>query len=201
MKNYRYGKIPLFNYLKIMLFPFVISILIIVCCVVAESPFWYALPFLCISVFYVASILHRTREQFLITDEEIIVYNGRKERIIPLPQQMLIIVSYAEILPSWESYSVHIDKKFVLKNSFAITILQSITKDETIELLKKSLIKEHTTRTLENVFYGYRYVYSFVFDDFLLDKLIANKNAEILVSQSLFDKVKISRDGVNVCVY
>ena len=201
MKNYRFGKITLLNYLKMTLFPFVISILITVCCVVAESPFWYALPFLCISVFYVASVLHRTREQFLITDEEIIVYNGRKERIIPLPKQMVVIVSYAEIISSLESNSIYIDKTFVLKNRFAITILQSITKDETIELLKKSLIKEHTTRTLENVFYGYRYVYSFVFDDFLLDKLIANKNAEILVSQSLFDKVKISRDGVNVCVY
>ena len=201
MKNYRFGKITLLNYLKMTLFPFVISILIIVCCVVAESPFWFALPFLCISVFHVASVLHRTREQFLITDEEIIVYNERKKRIIPLPKQMVVIVSYAEIISSLESNSIYIDKTFVLKNRFAITILQSITKDETIELLKKSLIKEHTTRTLENVFYGYRYVYSFVFDDFLLDKLIANKNAEILVSQSLFDKVKISRDGVNVCVY
>ena len=201
MKNYRYGKITLLNYLKIMFFPLAVSVFITASCIAFGFSLWFALPFLCISVFYVASVLHRTREQFLITDEEIIVFNGKKKQVIPLPKQMVVIVSCAEIISSLESNSIHIDKKFVLKNRFAITILQSITKDETIELLKKSLIKEHTTRTLENVFYGYRYVYSFVFDDFLLDRFIANKNAEIIISKSLAEQIDILTDASNVYIY
>ena len=196
MKHKRYGKRQFSHLLRIILPIFLLFCMSILGVILDAPAFTIGAPLIYAIVFILMSVT-QDYEKFTINKDSIIAYKLFKKREIELPNKMLLIVSHAEIspllVPSSPFKEVGIK---VLKNQYAISILQDTTVEEVLSLLHKSLFKKPTATTIRQIFYGYRYVYGFVFNDTLLKELIGNKEATMIIPKSLSDKISLKNIAV-----
>ena len=192
MKYKRYGKLLFSDWLRILL-----PILLLVCmsvlgAVLNLSAFMISIP-LIYAMLFIAVIVFQVCEKFTISEGSIAVYKLLKKNNVELPDKMLLIVSHAEICPFLVATGPFRENGTkVLKNQYAISILRDTTIEEALSILRKSLFKKPTATNIRQIFYEYRYVYSFVFNNTLLQELIHNKEATIIIPKSLSAKISLN---------
>lgn len=182
---------------------------------------WFAIAFLCILVgigvlteiqvylliwplflisIMVWSIYKPNSERFLIVGDAIIVIQGGKKHELSIPSEITLIVSYADVCSPLAKSVSYGNQTHMLKGRYAISILQKIPLETVFERLHQNYTQKYTNSIVEACFDEYLYVYSFVGNQEMLSKLLANRNCQIIIPESLVNQVSIDLHQMNVHV-
>ena len=200
MKFFRYGKFSFADYWGSW-----ISIIILlaysICCIVLHLSLIFVFFSLVYAFIWLIKILVTINESFMIVDNDIIISKIGKAQKIPIPSELTLIISYADVCPPLAIRTATGKQTHILKDKFAISILTKMPLDITLETLHKNRIEEYTNSIIQTTFNDYRYIYSFVFNQFLLDSLICNRDCILIVPQSLVEKITVDLNYTNTIVY
>ena len=200
MKFFRYGKFSFADYWGSW-----ISIIILlaysVCCIVLHLSLIFVFFSLVYAFIWLIKILMTINESFMIVDNDIIISKIGKAQKIPIPSELTLIISYADVCPPLAIRTATGKQTHILKDKFAISILTKMPLDITLETLHKNRIEEYTNSIIQTTFNDYRYIYSFVFNQFLLDSLICNRDCILILPQSLVEKITVDLNYTNTIVY
>ncbi len=199
MKNYRYGKFHFKNYC-FSWFAITILLLFSITSFFLELSFVFFLFPIVYAVIWLLVILAPHVEQFTIDNNNIIVTFLKKKQTLPIPSEGTLVVSYADICPPLSIHTAIGSKTHILKDEYAISILEKMPLDTVLEALHRNHIEKYTTSSIRNVFADCNYIYSFVCNQFLLDKLLENKNCLVIIPQSLLKMLSIDMSKVNVYI-
>ena len=197
MKNKRLGKFRFCDYciswisIALLLFFSVASIVLELPLFVVILPSVYA-------IIWLGSIILPHCEQFSLSEDSITVFWGRKTKRIPLHSELTLIVSYADVCPPLTIRTAVGNQTHILKDKIAVSILQKIPLETALVRLHQNYTRKYTTSTVEACFEEYIYVYSFVCNQEMLDKLLANRNCQIIIPETLLKQISINLHQINV---
>ena len=197
MKNYRYGKFKVRDYslswagIVALLFFTIESIILDLSILFVLFPIVYALV-------WVWVLLAPHREHFIINNNSILVYKGKKVYTIEIPSEVTIVMSYADICPPLTMRTAIGDPTHILKDRIAVSILKKMPLDIVLATLHRNHVRRYTTSTIQTVFDGHRFIYSFVCDQSLFDKLLANRKCQLIIPESLLDKLLIDSNNIDI---
>jgi hypothetical protein len=184
MKNRRLGKFRFRDYCISW-----ISIVLLLLFSIASSVL--ELPLLCVifplvyAMIWFVAILVPHCEQFSISSDSITVFFGRDIKTICLPSELTIVVSYADVCPPLTMRTAVGNETHILKNKFAVSILQGISVNVALETLHRNRVQKYTSSSIRTAFDDYHYIYSFVCNQSLFDTLIAGRKCLLIVPESL----------------
>lgn len=197
MKYYRYGVFRPGDYcmswVGMVVLPFfsIASIVLDLSFLLVIFPTVYAMAWLWV-------ILAPHREQFVICNDSITALFGNKTHTIILPSELTLVVSYADICPPLTKRTAVGKETHILKDKYAISILQKTPVDVAIEALHRNHVQTYTTSIIQTVFDDYRYIYSFVWNQSPFDKLIANRKCQLIIPESLVGRIPVDPSIMNV---
>ncbi len=184
MKHRRLGKFRFCDYC-ISWITIVLLLLFSIASIVLELPFLLAIFPSMYAIIWIVAILAPQCEQFTISGDSITVFGGRQTKAIQLPAELTLIVSYADICPPFTIRTAVGNQTHILKDKYAVSILQKMPVEVALEGLHRNHIKKYTTSRIRTVFDDYRYIYSFVCNQSLLTDLIDNRKYSLIVPESL----------------
>lgn len=152
------------------------------------------------SVAIIYTIWNPNRERFEIIEDLINVKKGKKEKEIKIPKEVSIVFSPVDICPPFSVRTAVGSSTHILKDKYAVSILVKMDIEEIIEKVHAGFIKKYTTSTIRNAFDEYKYVYSFVCDNVLLNQLLRERKANILIPKSIFDKIMLENKDLEIYV-
>ena len=195
----RYGRFSFCDYISSWLAIVFLFALVVVCFLTDTLVYLFILPLL-VLIFMVWSIYEPNSERFLISDDTITITKGRKKQNVFIPSSPTFVISYADVCSSFAKRVNYGNQTFMLKGRYAISILQNTPIEITLAQLHSNYTRKYTNTTLEVYFDEKQYVYSFVGNQEILDKLIANRNCQIIIPESLFNQISIDLHQVNVYI-
>ncbi len=198
MKYNRYGKFK-FKYYIINWLVVIVLFVIVITNILYKAPFITIFIFLLLGIGKTVSVLLPYREKFYFDGKSITNVNGKKTNKIELPSQFVAVVSIADVCtPIAKKVSLG-NRTYILKDKYAISILQENYVDNVLEQLHKKYVYRYT-----NCWIGYNlkdeFIYSFVFDQELLEDFLSDKECDIIIPESLCEKVKIDKHNIKVYV-
>ena len=199
MKTRRLGKFRFGDYYT-SLFSIVILLLFSTASIVLELSFLFVFFPSVYAIIWFGAILVSHCEQFSINSNSISVFWGRQTKTINLPVELTLIVSYADVCPPLTIRTAVGNQTHILKDKFAVTILQKMPVDVALETLHQNRIQKYTTSSIRTVFDEHRYIYSFVCNQFLFDALIANRKCLLIVPESLSKVISFESSIENVYI-
>lgn len=199
MKNYRYGIFNASDYC-ITWISVVFLLLFSVASLILDLSFFFVAVPIAYDLILLWKILIPHTEQFVLNKNEIIVYKGKKEYLIALPTKITLVVSYADICPPFAKRISLWNQTHILKDKYAVSILRDISPERVFDTLHQCPAQQYTTSTVQTVFDDYQYIYSFVCNQSLIEKLVARKQCVVIVPQSLFSKVSIDSKKAEVYI-
>ena len=199
MKNYRYGKFRFADYYASWVAITILLIFSIASFFLKLHIFFIIFPIV-YALLWILLILSPHREQFILCDNSITVFDGKKSNMINLPPEFLIVVSYADICPPFSVHSAIGNQTHILKGRYAVSILHKIPLGNALEALHKNHIKTYTTSRIKAVFDAYLYIYDFMCNQALLDELMSNSKNQLIIPESLLDMVVVDSNADNVHV-
>lgn len=108
------------------------------------------------------------------------------------------MVSYADVCPPLTLRTAIGNQTHILKDKYAVSILQKMPLGIAIEALHRNQIHNYTTSIVQRVFDDCRYIYGFVCNQSQIDKLIANQNCLLIIPESLQEKLSVDQSIVDV---
>lgn len=199
MKNRRLGKFRFSDY-YISWFSIVLLLLFSIASIVVKLSFLFvAFPSM-YAVIWLGVILVPHCEQFSINSDSISVFWGRQTKTIYLPAELTLIVSYADVCPPLTIRTAVGNQTHILKDKFAVSILQKMPVEVALETLHQNRIQKYTTSSIRTVFDDHRYIYSFVCNQFLFDALFANRKCLLIVPESLSKAISFESSFDNVYI-
>ena len=190
MKNYRFGKFRFGDYLMSWV-SIVLLLFFSVASIIFElSPLFIFFPAIFAGIWFLIILLPQF-EKFVIDDNSIVIERFRKKETIILPYNVILIVSYADICPPLAIRTVGGNETHILKNKIAISILYDMPIDDVLVNLHKNFLSKYTSSTIQMVFNNNQFIYSFVYDQFMFNKLITNRNCKLIIPESLLHKFDI----------
>lgn len=199
MRNKRLGEFRFGDYVGSWV-SIVILLLFSTACIVLELSCLFVVFSLVYAIFWIMAILIPHCEQFSINSDSITVFWGRKTKTIYLPEELTLIVSYADVCPPLAVRTALGNQTHVLKDKFAVSILKKMPIEVTLDTLHQDRIIKYTNSSIGNVFDDYRYIYSFVCNQLLLDTLIANRKCLVIVPESLSKVISFEANNENVYI-
>lgn len=197
MEYYRYGKFNFSDYYGSWFGIAVLLIFTIASITLDLSASFVIFPTVYILI-WLWKILMPNRERFVVCDDYIRVLVGRKTQNIIIPSELTLVVSYADICPPLAMRTAVGNETHILKDKYAVSILHKMPLDATLEALHHNYLRKYTTSTIRALFDDCRYIYDFVCDQYLLDKLIANRDCQLIVPGSLSEKISVDSNYVNI---
>ena len=199
MKNKRFGDFRFCDYC-VSWISIVVLLLFSIACLVLKLSFLFAIfPFV-YAVIWLVSILIPHREQFAINNDTITTFVGKRRQTICIPSELTLIISYADICPPLAVRTAYGNETHILKDKFAVSILQKMPKEKALEILHQSRVQMYTTSVIRTAFDDYHYIYSFVCNQSLLDELIANRECLLIVPETLSKKISFGSCIDNVYI-
>ena len=199
MRNKRLGNFRVGDYVGSWV-SIAILLLFSTACIVLNFSWLFWVLSLVYEIFWIMELLIPHCEQFSINSDSITVFWGRKTKTIYLPEEITLIVSYADVCPPLSVRTAIGNQTHVLKDKFAVSILKKMPIEVTLDTLHRDRIKKYTNSSIRNVFDGYRYIYSFVCNQFLLDTLIANRKCFVIVPESLSKVISFESNNENMYI-
>lgn len=195
----RYGKFRITDYVFSWIALCWIIVFVVVCYVLKLSIIYVILPILYLAALFY-SIWNPNREYFEIRDEIIVTQKGRRHKIIKIPEEISLIFSLVDVSPPLSVRTAVGNETHILKRRYAVTILNKMDMDEIVEKVHRGYIKQYTTSTIKNAFEEHKYIYSFVYTDFLLKEILKRRNVNILIPMSLYDKVSLEKKELEIFI-
>lgn len=199
MSNQRYGKYRFGDYIASWNV-IAVFLLFSIAGIALDSPLFFIILPAVYAAIRLWAIIAPQYERFVLHNDSITVSVGRHERIISLPSKLTLVVSYADICPPLAIRTAVGKQTHILKDKYAVSILHEMPLNVALEGIHRNSIRRYTSSRIQVVFDDYRYIYSFVCNQTLLDELIANRNCLLVVPESLFGIISINKSTVNVYV-
>lgn len=196
MKNYRWGKFRFGDYyiawlaIGVLLSFSIASIILHLSTILAIFPITYA-------IVWTLKILIPHRERFALVDDAIAIGHGKKTRTINLPPVLTLVVSYADICPPLAIHTNIGKPTHILKGKYAVTVLRDMQLDAVLDALHRNHVQEYTTSTIQTVFNDYQFIYSFVCNQLMLEKMLISRKCLLVVPESLVEKVSFDLHNTN----
>ena len=150
------------------------------------------------AIIWIWTVLAPNIEKFSISSEKIIVKKGRKKEEIPIPSKLCLVVSNVDICPPLAIRTPTGNETHILKDKYAVSVLKAMPLEDALMGLHRNNMHKYTTSTIQRNFDDCRYIYCFVCDRVLLDKLIDNRECQLIIPESLLERVPINRGKVNL---
>lgn len=195
----RYGEFRFRDYISAWFAISLLLVLMVVGVLTEIQVYWLIWPLFFILIMG-WSIYKPNSECFLIFSDTITVVQGRQKRNITIPSEATIILSYADVCPPLAKRIGYGNQTYMLKGRYSISILQKIPLETVFNRLHQNHTYKYTNSTVEACFDEYLYVYSFVGNQEILDKLVANRNYQIIVPETLVHQISIDLHQINVHV-
>ena len=197
MKNRRLGKFRFHDYC-ISWTSIALLLLFSIASIVLELSFLFVIFPSVYAVIWLGVILVPHCEQFTISSDAITIFFGKKTQTIRLPSELTLVVSYADVCPPLTMRTAVGNQTHILKDKFAVSILQKMPVEVALETLHRNRVQKYTTSRIRTVFDDYRYIYSFVCNQSLFDALIANRKCLLIVPESLSKVISFESSIENV---
>lgn len=124
-------------------------------------------------------------EKFTLYEDKIVIKNLLGKRELILPNEFLMIMSYADMSAPFTTHYAYGDRIGILPGKYAITLLSYMSIEEVISRLHNgNLISKHTMSSVKVLFNQSDFIYSFVCDQQALNTLL-DKKGVIVVPESL----------------
>lgn len=193
----RYGKFRFRDYTSAW---FIIAFLfvLVVFGFLTNTPFYLLIWPLLLLMVMAWSIYKATSECFFISGNTITIIQGRKKQKVTIPSEPTLIVSYADVCPPLAKRISCGNQTYMLKGRYAISILQQIPLETAFERLHQNYARKYTNSTVEEDFEEYFYVYGFVGTQDILNKLISDRNCQIIIPETLTHQISIDLYQTNV---
>ena len=199
MRNKRLGKFRFGDYYSSWL-SIVTLLLFSTASIMLELPSLFVIFPSLYAIIWLGEILFIHSEQFTINSYSISVFWGGRTKIVHLPVELTLIVSYADVCPPLTIRTAFGKQTHILKDKFAVSILQKMPVEVALETLHQNRIQKYTTSSIKTVFDDHRYIYSFVCDQFLLDALIDSRKCFLIVPESLSKVIAFESSVENVYI-
>lgn len=199
MEYWRYGRIHIGDYCGSWI-AIVAFLAFSAASLILKLPFLYVIFPALLAIIRLYAILEPNRERFSIHDNMITIRKGKKKKELAIPAKAILIVSYADICPLFAVRTTVANNTHILKDKYAISIVQGISPEIVLECLHRSYTHTYTTSTIEACIDEYNYVYSFVFDHSLLYQVINGREHCLIVPESLVEKVSIDHCSANTYI-
>ena len=144
------------------------------------------------------SIYKPNREYFWISGDTITIMRGKKKHTVSIPVEPTFVLSYADVCPPLAKRLRCGNQTYILKGRYAISILQKLPLETVVERLHQNYTSKYMTSTVEECFNENFYVYSFVCNQEILDKLLSNRNCQIIIPESIGNQISIDLQSVKV---
>ena len=196
MKYRRYGKFRFSDYTSAWLVIVFLFVLVVVG-FLTDTQFYLLIWPLLLLMIMAWSIYKPNSERFLISGDTITIMQGRKKQEVSIPSEPTLVVSYADVCPPLAKRVSYGNQTYMLKGRYAISILQKIPLEIAIVRLHENYTRKYTNSTVEACFDEHLYVYSFVGNQEIVDKLIANNKCQIIIPESLLSQLPINLNQIN----
>ena len=140
------------------------------------------------------------REQFVIKDDSIETFIGKKTKTIPLPSSLTLVISYADIAPPLTRRTAIGNTTHILKDKIAVSVLQDMETEYVLNKLHQNHVKTYTQSMIKADFDGYGFIYSFVYYQEAFNKIIEGRKCSIIIPEPLKEKVIINSSNVDVYI-
>lgn len=197
MEYRRYGRFRFRDYLSAW-FAIVFLFAVAVSGFFADIQFFLTIWPLVLSMIMAWSIYKPNRERFSIFGDTITILQGRKKKKVTIPSEPTLIVSYADVCPPLAKRIGYGNQTYMLKGRYAVSILQKIPLETALKRLHQNYTRKYAISTVEASFEEYLYVYSFVSNQELLDKLLDGRNCQIIIPETLLNQISIDLRQKNV---
>ncbi len=197
MKYRRYGKFRFRDYISAW-FAIVFLFVVVVSCFLTGTQFYLLIWPLLFIMIMAWSVYRPNSERFSISSDTITMIQGRKEQTVSIPSEPTLVVSYADVCPPLDKRISAGSPAYTLKGRYAISILQKLPLETAFERLHKNYTRRYTNNTVEDCFDEPLYIYSFVGNQELFDELLANRNCQIIIPETLLNQISIDLPPINV---
>ena len=151
------------------------------------------------SVTLMLSIIIPNSEEFCIQNRILTMKKIGTTRNVTLPENITLVISLADISPPFANRLGVNRQTHILNDKYTISILQDVNLDQWNNKAHKNYVKQYTDSVVRLLFDDYRYIYSCVCDNELIDYFINNHNCLVIVPNSLKDKINLP-SNINVYI-
>ena len=150
------------------------------------------------ALFWLWSISSKLCERFIIS-ANMLTIKGRKAQTIVLPEELTIVVAYADVRPPFAMRTAAGNETHILKNKYSVSLLHRTPTPLVIEAIHRGFIQKYTNSSVEDSV-GTWLIYSFVDDASLLHEIIHHRTCNVIVPESLTLCIPIEIDNSIVYV-
>lgn len=195
----RYGEFRFRDYLSAWLAIAFLFALVVVG-VLTETQFYLLIWPLLLLIIIAWSIFKPNSERFLISIDTITIVKGRKEHRVTIPSEITVVVSYADVCTPIAKHIGVGNQSYLLNGRYAISILKKMPIVIALERLHQKSIYKYTNSTIEALFGEQHYIFSCVGEQEILNKLLLNRNCQIIIPESLSKQTHIDLSQENAYI-
>ena len=177
--NSRYGRFNINDYVLYIIMSGLMFVGGLISLVLTEVK-WIGVFVMIASIFWVIEMLLPYREKFSIHTDKIKVRVGKRERYIPLPKRLIIVISLTDIREKMGNQS------YVLNGRYSLTLLENLSAEEFLQRYRATKASKYTTSVLEEKF-NHHFLYSFVYDCSVMKQLLAGCEYTLIAPKSIAD--------------
>ena len=187
----RYGKYRFLDYLASWICILLLVIFAILCLSITENnPFisFSAVFLMTYAMIWLLALVMPNLEKFIIIGNTIEAHSILGKRLISLPDEITLVISYADICPPLTARTTY-NNTHVLKDKIAVSLMKKESCENTLNKIHRGFIKKYTTSSVMNMTRGCDFIYSFVCDNELFCELVSERSCSIIVPESLLGKI------------
>lgn len=145
-----------------------------------------------LAVMMARGIIEPNKEWFSVSDDVIDIKKGRKRYQIILPQEIIVIVSYTDVCSDLAKRVGIGNSNYMLKGRYAVSILRKLPVETVLETLHAKYAYRYTNCFIEEQLKR-NFIYSFVCDQELLEKIVSGKRYTLILPETLVHKLNLTR--------
>ena len=192
MEFNRYGKLYWKDY-KFTLASIGGFVLLAIVNLALSLPLLYSIFPLAFAIIWTILIVRPHMERFTVCDHFILVRQGKHTHEIPLPPNIIVVFSQADIR---DTFSV---QSYLLRNKYAISLLRNNSLEDILQILHANRVKKYTNSSIEAAS-THSLIYSFVYNEYAFTQILKHGVSKVIIPESLVNQIDLSSFGCSVFI-
>ena len=142
----------------------------------------YSVFAIAFAIVWTILIVRPYRERFTVGDHFILVHQGKRTHEIPLPSNIILVLSQADIR---DTFSV---QTYFLRNKYAVSILCGASLEETLQILHANRVTKYTNSSIDAAF-AHSFIYSFVYNEDAFAQVLKQGVSRVIIPESLVNQI------------
>ena len=180
----RYGKLCWKDY-KFTLASIGGFILLAIASIALGLAFSYSVFAIAFAIVWTILIVRPYGERFTVGDHFILVHQGKHTHEVPLPPDIILVLSQADIR---DTFSV---QSYFLRNKYAVSLLRGAPLEETLQIIHANRVKKYTNSSIDAAF-AHSFIYSFVYNEDAFAQVLKQGVSRVIIPESLVDQFDFS---------